>query len=257
MNPTQIITLLDRLPNNPDKAWLEAVVSKAIPNGNITFSVFVCPKFDTSALLSKNIENYMPTDAFVDDLFQQRIPKIKSLLASLSAVGIKPNLNILIGDNDAEVYIFPFMNARVDLTKFCERRNLYLASFRERSESLFGSSVRVNSLGALGVVADSTEPVIDQCDFEDELKFFAWLFSDKGPYKGKLTFAEDVLKMMVLLKFKLYAAQGKFLQKTEGGILLQTEGPGVWLLRTKMLRSGGDKAIPAIYPWIRKEETSK
>ena len=58
---------------------------------------------------------------------------------------------------------------------------------------------------------------------------------------------------MVYSKYKLYGAQGKFLEEL-GGILLQTEGPGVWLERTEMLKCTGSSSIPAIYPWIRAEE---
>lgn len=86
-----------------------------------------------------------------------------------------------------------------------------------------------------------------------EIIFLKWLFSDNGPYLGKLNFSEEILTKMVRIKYKLYGTQGKFIEIL-GGVLLQTEGPGVWIERTNMLRCTGSNAIPTIYPWIRNDE---
>ena len=91
---------------------------------------------------------------------------------------------------------------------------------------------------------------------EKEIIFFGWLFGDNGPYCGMFSFSRETLIQMVQIKYGLYADQGKTLE-IFGGILLQTEGPGVWRERTEMLRCKGSKAIPTIYPWIRKDEGYK
>ena len=67
-------------------------------------------------------------------------------------------------------------------------------------------------------------------------------FSSNGPYEGILNFSKEDLINMVYSKYKLYGAQGKFLEEL-GGILLQTEGPGVWLERTEMLKCTGSSSI--------------
>lgn len=254
MSPLKLVKSFDRMPDNPDAQWVEKAVRVGIDRKSLAFSVFVCPKFNTGALLSEGVEDYMPTDAFVDDLFLQRILKIKSLLDSLLKFGINPRLHVLIGDNDAEVYMFPFMDVQVDGEVFNWRRQAYLESFRARAKLLFGDLVDVQSLGLLKVVPSESRVVITEDDFRKELTFFTWLFSEKGPYKGKLAFDWETLRKMAELKFRLYGAQGDYLERIGGGILLQTEGPGVWLLRTQMLRCTGANAIPAIYPWIRREE---
>lgn len=255
MNTQEILKSMDRMTDNPDWDWIQDIVKDSFETGKLDLNVFVCPKFNTPALLSDKPEEYMPVTADdPNDLFFQRIPKLKLVLAELKNVGVSPKLRIFIGDNDAEVYIYPFMkDFDINLEKLNERRRAYLNSFSERALSLFGDDALVESLGVNSVIPDSTEPEIDENELEAEITFFEWLFGDTGPYKGNLKFDSETLEKMVRLKFALYGAQGKFLQD-KGGILLQTEGPGVWLQRTRMLRCTGAKAVPAIYPWIRKEE---
>lgn len=255
MNTQDVINSMDRMRNNPDASWISEIVNTASKVGFLDLSVFVCPKFNTTALCSKQPEDYMPTTANdQDDLFFQRIPKLKLVLADLKKTVVSPKLHILIGDNDAEVYIFPFMQGfSFYLEKFNERRIKHLKSFTERAKSLFGDDAEVQSLGLNNVVPDQDEAKVVEEELRSEVVFFGWLFGDNGPYKGNLKFDQSTLEKMARLKFALYGAQGKFLQNI-GGILLQTEGPKIWLQRTRMLRCTGAKAMPAIYPWIRKEE---
>lgn len=253
MSPLNTLLKMDRMRDNPDKQWLTDVVTQS--NGILDLLLFVCPKFHTASLVSAKPETYMPTVANdPNDLFFQRIPKIKQLIADLKKAGQQVRLHILIGDNDAQVYIFPFLpQVQVDTATYAERQRQHKISYEERARALFDADIHVESLGLLDVVPSNTQPIIDADEFEKELKFFGWLFGEQGPYKGNLNFDETALRKMVELKFALYGAQGHFLQSI-GGILLQTEGPGVWLQRTRMLRCTGAKAVPAIYPWIRKEE---
>ena len=254
MSAQNVIDSMDRMRVNPDASWISQIVSNATKTGVLNLSVFVCPKFNTPALFSARPEEYMPTSADdPDDLFFQRIPKLKQVLSDLTKTGVIPKLHILIGDNDAEVYIFPFKDVNVNPAVFNERRKAYTESFRARAEKLFGNNAEVLSLALEGVVPGTAEAQIVPEELTNELVFFSWLFGDTGPYKGNLKFDQRTLELMVRLKFALYGAQGAYLEKI-GGILLQTEGPGVWLLRTRMLRCTGAKAVPAIYPWIRKEE---
>jgi hypothetical protein len=216
--------------------------------------VFVCPKFNTEALFGPTPENYMPAVSSKGDLFEQRVPKIRELRENLMRSGVPTEMNLIIGDNDAQVYIFPFLpKLQIDLAAFSRRQRLYERSFNARATRLLGKGCVTWSLGDLGIGTDETEPTISEEDMTRELKFFEWLFSTEGPYKGKLTFPDETLREMVQLKFQLYGNQGRFMEEL-GGILLQTEGPGVWLQRTQMLRCTCAKAVPAIYPWIRKEE---
>jgi hypothetical protein len=255
MSALDVIRNMDRMPDNPDNAEIAKILKQSEYTKTLNLSVFVCPKFRTEALLSDNPEEYMPVTADdPNDLFFQRIPKIKKILGDITNTGIIPTLNILIGDNDAEVYIYPFLpDFRIDTAKFDERRKEHLESYVARASKLFDSNIVVESLGLLKVVPGNKEAIIADDELEAEITFFGWLFGESGPYKGKLHFDRDTLEKMARLKFALYGAQGYYLQKI-GGLLLQTEGPGVWLQRTKMLRCTGAKAVPAIYPWIRKEE---
>ena len=177
-------------------------------------------------------------------------------LEDLFKAGLPTEINLIIGDNDAEEYIFPFAKSfALDTRAYRQRQSVYRVSFQQRCERLFGSAgSSVWSLAESGVSSDKVEPAIPQDAMRKELAFFRWLFSSDGPYRGALKFPEEILTEMVRRKYRLYGAQGRFLEVL-GGVLLQTEGPGVWLERTQMLRNTGSQAIPAIYPWIRKGET--
>lgn len=250
----RVVDRYDRLPNNPDRQKImETIESQFNENGFLRLCVFVCPKFDTKALFSKSPERYMPVEAG-PDLFEPRIQKIQSLRQDLMKAGLPSEVNVIIGDNDAEEYIFPFIEKfSFDANVYRQRQTLYRASFEERCRREFGDKIIVWSLAESGIVQDVTDPIISDEAMRKEITFFNWLFSAQGPYKDNLNFSEEAISKMVCMKYKLYGSQGKFLEAI-GGILLQTEGPGVWLERTDMLRCTGSPAIPAIYPWIRKDE---
>lgn len=255
-----ILKRYDRMNNNSDSFFLKKVIIDQIQKeGFLRLCVFVCPKFNTDALLSETPEKYMPIEAG-PDLFEPRIAKILSLRKDLMRAGLPTEINLLIGDNDAEEYIFPFLPLlSINTLLYRQRQTIYRRSFEERCRNIFGSGrpgCLVWSLGESRVIMDSVEPVIAVDNMQKELKFFDWLFSKEGPYKDRLKFSDEVLVEMVKRKYALYGAQGKFLEIL-GGILLQTEGPCVWLERTNMLKSTGSPAIPAIYPWIRKDEVQE
>ncbi len=255
----EIIKRYDRLPNNPDTLPFikKMIFGQLKEDGLLRLCVFVCPKFKIKALASRQPEKYMPAEAGPGDLFEQRISKIKSLRKDLMQIGLPTEVNLLIGDNDAEEYIFPFMESlSLDMKLFRQRQKMYRIAFEERARVLFGENYSVWSLAENSVSAKDgrREPEISEKAMLKEIKFFKWLFSKEGPYEDSLSFSEDILRKMVRIKYAFYGAQGYFLEELLGGILLQTEGPGVWLERTMMLRCTGAKAIPAIYPWIRQEE---
>lgn len=252
---TRFLQKFDRLPNNPDDDRLEKMVQVQLAElGLIRLLVFACPKFDTEALLGPEPEKYMPVSTSKDDLFRPRVPKIVELREGMQQLGIITEPNIILGDNDAEIYIFPFLEeVKIDSAKYRQRQKQYEKSFDARIRRLLGDVSVAWSLSDLEIGLDEQEPKVSQEEMQRELKFFEWLFSSEGPYKDALTFSEKTLRRMVRRKFRLYGRQGRFLEEL-GGVLLQTKGPGVWLQRTRMLRSTGAKSVPAIYPWIRSEE---
>lgn len=254
----EVLVRYDRLSGNPDIPRIEkAVTDQLQKDGLLRLCVFVCPKFDTKALFSTTPEKYMPIKVDASGLFEPRIPKILSLRKDLMKLGLPTEINLIIGDNDAEEYIFPFIKSLViDEHLFKQRQITYRVAFEQKCQRLFGSGrpgYLVWSLAENSVSMDKVEPAIPQSALQKEINFFKWLFLKDGPYRGALRFSEEILVEMVNMKYKLYGAQGKFLEIL-GGILLQTEGPGIWLERTNMLKSTGSSAIPAIYPWIRKKE---
>lgn len=245
----------DRLKNNPDRPNLEKmIIGQLETDGLLRLCVFVCPKFNTKVLSSPTPENYMPIESG-PDLFEPRIAKIISLRKDLMRAGLPTEINIIIGDNDAEEYIFPFVQSVIiDKELYKQRQILYRSSFEQRCWKMFGKQgCIIWSLAESNIRPDIVPVTISLAGLQKELQFFKWLFSKEGPYRGSLSFRDDTLQKMVDIKYKLYGAQGKFLEVL-GGILLQTEGPGMWLERTAMLRSTGSTAIPTIYPWIRKDE---
>jgi hypothetical protein len=251
----RIFDRYDRLANNPDRPFLEkTIITQLKECGLLRLCVFICPKFDPGALFSSRPENYMPTEANTLGLFEDRVAKVLFLKQELMRAGLPTEVNLVLGDNDAEEYIFPFIDSLdIDYCEYRKRQATYRVAFDEKCRKLFGNNCVTWSLAELGVVADKTKPTIPSNNLNKELRFFGWLFSINGPYRGKLIFPLEVLTEMAVRKYGLYGAQGKFLEAL-GGILLQTEGPGVWLERTEMLRCTGSPAIPVIYPWIRKEE---
>ena len=97
----------DRLSNNPDFLRIEKTITDQLQQeGLLRLCIFVCPKFNPKALLSSRPENYMPIESG-PDLFEPRIQKIKSLRNDLMKAGLPTGINLIIGDNDAEEYIFP------------------------------------------------------------------------------------------------------------------------------------------------------
>ncbi len=255
----EILGRYDRLPNNPDTSSIEpAILAQIEKEGKLRLCVFVCPKFNPKALVSSEPEKYMPVEVGTFGLFEDRITKIILLKNELMQAGLATEINLVLGDNDAEEYIFPFIEGfTLDPQCYRQRQSTYRGAFEERCKSLFGvKGCVVWSLAEFGVVMENDLPNISQESLKKELGFFSWLFSGAGPYRGEFSFSETVIAEMVMRKYRLYGAQGKFLEML-GGILLQTEGPGVWLERTQMLRCTGARAIPAIYPWIRKGETNQ
>lgn len=252
----EILGRYDRMLSNPDTPNIrQAIVNQLGQEGKLRLCVFVCPKFNPKALVSSEPGNYMPVDVATFGLFEDRIAKIISLKNDLMQVGLPSEVNLILGDNDAEEYIFPFIDSLgLDAVKYRQRQSDYRLAFEEKCRTLFGNNATaVWSLAEFGVIMDDNMPKISPESLKKELTFFNWLFSKEGPYRGELSFSEVVLAEMVTRKYRLYGAQGKFLEML-GGVLLQTEGPGVWLERTQMLRCTGARAIPAIYPWIRREE---
>ena len=256
-NVIEILKKYDKMFNNPDIVNIEKNITNELQKtGLLRLCIFICPKFNPKALLSSSPENYMPIQVDGSGLFEPRIAKILSLKKNLMKVGLPTEINLIIGDNDAEEYIFPFIKSfSLNRSLYKERQLQYKRAFEEKYEDLFGGNGKcfVWSFADLDVFSDKIDPKISKKAIEKEIKFFEWLFSSNGPYKGILNFSKEDLINMVYSKYKLYGAQGKFLEEL-GGILLQTEGPGVWLERTEMLKCTGSSSIPAIYPWIRVEE---
>jgi hypothetical protein len=260
----EVFKRYDRLQNSPDISLLKKIIASELEEeGLLRLCVFVCPKFNPEALVSEEPEEYMPVEAG-PDLFEPRIQKILSLRKDLMKAGLPTEINLIIGDNDAEEYVLPFCRLLFIYPKswssrlYKKRQQEYCASFRKRCQNIFGESrCVVWSLSEMGVSQDDKEPSISDEAMKKEINFFKWLFSFYGPYKAQLgKFSDEDLTKMARMKYKLYGAQGRFLEML-GGILLQTEGPGVWYERTQMLRCTGSSAIPAIYPWIRKDEKYK
>jgi hypothetical protein len=250
-----IVRGYDWMLNNPDTSYLSEEVARQITTeGFLRLSVFVCPKFDINALFTDTPEVYMPERVTSNDLFEPRIPRILQIRKDLLKVGIITELNVLIGDNDAEMYIFPYcQNLQIHSDVYKKRQLIYAQNFERRVTQVLGQRCIIWSLSDMGIVLDDLEPSITPTQQSKEMRFFKWLFSQEGPYDGKLIFTDNIAEEMIRLKYRLYGSQGKFLKEL-GGVLLQTEGPGVWLERTEMLRCTGSTAIPAIYPWIREEE---
>lgn len=255
----EILKDFDRMPNNPDEDFLvEAVGNQLIKEGLIRLMVFACPKFNTCRLFSDSPEEYIPVEAKEGDLFGPRMPKIDEIRQALFRIGVVSTLEVIIGDNDFESYILPFLpELNWSYKAASERCERYCESFSSRVGEMFGFSLTsVWSLSDLGITIAEKAPIVNEDQIVSEIKFFNRLFSGEGPYKGNLAFSEQVLRDMALLKFQAYGAQGVFLEEL-GGVLLQTEGPELWLQRTQILRSTGAGSVPAIYPWIRRDEVKE
>ena len=256
----EVLKRYDRLPNNPDISLLERTITKQLETyGLLQLFVFVCPRFNPKALISKTPENYMPVEAG-SDLFEPRVEKILSLRRDLFKAGLPTKVNLVIGDNDAEEYIFPFVpNLSINKNVYRSRQACYKVSVEEKYGKIFGTVgvyLTVHSLAQIGSTGMPLTRSLSKQAVQKEIIFFEWLFGNDGPYRGMFSFSQETLTKMVQIKYGLYADQGVLLEDI-GGILLQTEGPGVWRERTEMLRCNGSKAIPTIYPWIRKDEGYK
>jgi hypothetical protein len=252
----EVLQEADRMPKNPDNSFLRETVEKQLTEeGLVRLIVFICPKFNTPALFGNSTDGYMPVESLKNDLFEPRIPKIIELRAALFKLGVVSTLEFVVGDNDFETCRLPFFpDLKWDPKKVAVRRQRYVESFELRVREEFGVLVNVWSLADLGITLSTNSPKVSEDQFERELKFFSWLFSQKGPYESRVFFGDTQLREMAELKFRAYGAQGEFLEDLLQGILLQTEGPGVWLQRTQMFRCTGAESAPAIYPWIRREE---
>lgn len=255
----QLLKKYDRWPGNPDDAFLRETVAKSVAEeGRLRFFIFICQKSDYRALTGPNPEEYMPVTAEQDDLFQPRVPKLLELREDLLRLGFPSELCFLIGDEDFEIFKLPYLEGiAIDREIFRRRKEQYAKSFAARVESDFGNCCAVFSLSALGVGPDARPPRLTKEELASELDYVRSRYAE-GRYGEARNFPEEVLAEMTDLKLRCYGWQGYLLEDFGPGVLLQTEGgPARWLLRTKMLRATGAKAVPAIYPWVREEELAE
>lgn len=250
-----VLQSFDRLPENPDDDQLKKNLRRQLNSeGKVNLTVFACPSYSPEALLSENPENYVSDNVKETDLFLPRVPKLKQIMSSLIKSGVPNKLTILIGDTDPQYYVLPVLREKFGITcdeqQFNARLERYAQRFAVRARVLLGDETEVYSLNSFAPSPNKI-PTIPPLELEQEIIFFRWLFSEKGPYKNRFELTDDDYRKMSEAKFKLYADQGWLVSDLTGGIILQTETP--WLLRTQMLQSTG-APVCAIYPWIRKEE---
>lgn len=240
---------------NPDREFLRKVVREQVGTDycRLNLVVFVCPDTDQAALTSTNPERFFPDASNRGDLFQPRVRKILDLREQLWRAGVIVVLNFLIGDNGADYYLFPFLKGlKIDRMVYQQRRREYYSDFQRRVEEEFGGLITVISFADLGVGLYEERVNFSAEELEVELVKRAGDYEETFKAFGVDRRAQEE---MVRLKRLAYLEQGLLLEAI-GGVLLQTELP--WLAKTWLLRSpAGDsrvRSIPAIYPWIRKEE---
>jgi hypothetical protein len=225
--------------------------------GYVELSIFVCPSYKPVALLTDKPEEYVWDNVRNNDLFAPRIPKMNDIIEDLRRAGISMKLNVISGDTDPQTYLFPVLSKRgidIDPEGYSKRVKCYTKSLKEKMEKVWEKPVEVISMAELETDSFCLPVNITTDQIEQEIKFFGWLFSEDGPYKGIFNFSSSEIIEMVKRKFQLYGEQGWIVSKLMGGLVLQTETP--WLLRTQMLKSTGAPVV-AIYPWIRKEESCR
>lgn len=242
--------------------------------GPIKLLLFVCPPVDFSLLQSDTPESYFRI-SFTDSLLSRQRTDLTKLVTALTAAAIDVKLEVVIGDNDEERYIWPVIGDRcaVDVSKMAVRREAlrqaaeeYLASPLERKKddvrppvidrSALGvcSGAALESLSAAeeiyNVMTTTPGSYIDETDLEAEKQRMRQLWRPGDYYSGLPEPSDAQLEEIVARKFATYAAQGLIMQERDPNlILLQTERPA--LLRTKMLNAGrearGIQPIPALY----------
>jgi len=234
--------------------FIDSINTQLEETGLLQLSVFICPSYKPSALISNKPENYIREEVKPQDLFSARIPRIKEILWELNKAGVTPRLVLLNGDTDPRDYVLPVLErygVSLDQEKFSEKISRYSESFRDRVKAEFGTMVELISLSELGDVSFGKQSIFTPEQIQVETQFLEKLFSKSGPYKGQFPLTSKELQWMAETKFETYGKQGWIASELTGGIVLQTETP--WRLRTEMLQSAG-APIAAIYPWIRKEE---
>ncbi len=250
-----VLESFDRLPENPDRGYLREMVKMQIETqGFLNLVVFVCPDTNQFALSTATPERFFPERSSTSDLFQPRILKIKELRRMLfEKVGVVTWLNFILGDNGADLYLLPFLKRlAMDWEEYGYRRKKYYRSFCTRVGVEFGIMTEVWSLADLNMRFFEGEVEFSLEELEQER------LKRAGDYQETFSAFEvsaESQRRMVRLKRLAYLAQGQFIEEM-GGVFLQTEMP--WLFKTLMLRSSNReqpiRALPTIYPWIRREE---
>jgi hypothetical protein len=252
----EVLLSFDRMENNPDVQLLRETVENLLnTEGIIKLVIFACPKFKTSALLTDQPENYMPTGISPDDLFAPRIPKIKELRQKLWDIGVICTVDVFIGDDDYQKCLRDSLQVNMDMKRLNERIERYARAFDSRLQKELQQSYTTWSFSELGVSLTDKE-IDDDALVEAETEFFRWLFGPEGPYKGTFRPDQKAIQNMVLKTLRLYGAQGLALDELfpTGAVLLRTGRPSEWLQGTNTFRwAGGLSNIPAIYPYIRSE----
>lgn len=228
--------------------------------------LYVCPPVDFGMLKTEDPEFYFGTQVSGGRSFLSgQIGRLASLISICGRFGVNFDLQVIIGDQDEEKYIWPVLGVPKDLDqdKLIQRKNSLRKNVEEyllkklniASENLFVSSLSEVSessfLDDLNLFSANSGLTNEDINTEIQRMQALWELREPGTcpyYEGLDIPTTEMLRKIVLLKFLSYANDG-LLAITQGSVIIQAEKPPK--LRTKMLNAGrrllGQEEWKAIY----------
>lgn len=243
----------------------KTLLSSLNESAAVELLLFVCPPVEFGYLNSNEPEQYLRT-SMEHSLLSRQVKELGSLISSLDKVGLKSNLQVFIGDNDENDYIFPVLGNPValNLAALESRRQRLVTATAEylisKVDALTQDNLQIISLANYQLSARA-EYIRDQVkndaalffsaeEFSAERKRMRELWEPGSYYDGIKCPSEIELDQIVKLKFAAYAMQGILAyQENPNLILIQTELPSK--LRSKMLNVGREtlalEQLDAVY----------
>jgi hypothetical protein len=262
--------------NTPE--FIKGLLESISKTGKINLLQFVCPPVDFSLLSSPNPEDYFLVSA-ERSLLSRHISQLSNFITYLNPTGIPIKVSFIVGDNDEEGYIWPYLEKQAKLNKerLDERRRKLVSNIQQYvSKKLHLSEIAVYSLSDLQNVPkkgldeeDYAKKVYQEIfnhyanyftpiEVDTEMNRMAQLWMPEGYYSGlPHPNNNETLKKIVIAKFAAYAVDGVVARDCAPfSLLVQTEFPRE--LRSKMMNAGRvllkDGGFPVIYLLGDKEQ---
>jgi hypothetical protein len=216
--------------------------------------MFSCPEIAPFWLTTEEPELFVNENAKINTATANPRP-VNYMTKILTSLDIPSRLNIIVGEQDEEEYIFPVIgNFGIKPEVVNQRRKNYLSSFKNQCKEKFpGVEISIAGWSELSKSSPTIqEDLLSMQYVDEESERISSFFQPSGYYAGLKIPSLYQLKEISKLKMQTYAKQGWVLKNLfPTGIGIQNEVPAQ--LRTLMLNAlligRGRERLPMLYPF--------